>query len=474
MPRVGTRDSFFDLGGHSLMLTALLLQIRRRFGVGISLRDFFDTPTIAQLARWIEERLERPVARSFVENGQDSNSLAGPARERFRFLRSEAWLDPAIQPTGERVPAGIRPHQVLLTGATGFVGSHLVRELLDQGDVELSCVVRAANLQEGHRRIRNSLEFWGLWRPGSDERITPVLGNLTEVRLGMSEEDFEALGRRVNMIIHSAAMVKFMHPYHSLKPVNVNGTHEVIRLAFAGRTKPMHYVSTAAVFPMGRHRVFREDTSIDQDLFLNLAYDETKWVAEKLLERARERGLPVTIYRMGEICGHSETGQSVIEHSVFAFMKGCIQLRAFPFVEARFDMAPVDYVTRAIAHIALHHDAPGRAFHLNNPEPLDTQRVYDWFWRKGYSFEVVPFDEWRERVLASEHLVDNALYPFVGLLEDYNVENAEFPTYECTNTLRALDASQVHCHPVNDRLLDTIFGFLTRVGFFPKPEDLRD
>lgn len=469
-PRVGIHDDFFELGGHSLLITALNLEVRRKYQVGLSLRDFFDTPTIAKFAAWIRKKQAERITHvsALAEEGDDP--LGGPAAiERFKFLTKESALDPAIHSGALTYQPVAAPKAVLLTGSTGFIGAYLLRELLDQTTLTVYCLVRAKTPEEAKRRINESLKEWNEWKDGCDHRIIPVLGDLTKTRMGLSEDEFRSLGQRLDLIVHSAAMVKFLYPFQTLKPVNVGGTQEVIRLAFEGRIKPFHYISTAAVFPMGRSRVFMEDTSIDQNLFLNLAYDETKWVSEKMLAKAAERGLPVAIYRMGEVCGHSQTGQSVTDHALFAFMKGCIQLKTFPRVDARLDMAPVDYVAQSVVRIAMRPDSVGKAYHISNPEPLPMDQVNTWFWSQGYNFDVVPYDVWREVVLNDEHLTENALYPFIGLLEDYTVVNAEFPTYDCTNALCALEGTSIKCHPVDEKLLGTVFGYLADVGFFPRP-----
>jgi myxalamid-type nonribosomal peptide synthetase MxaA len=266
-------------------------------------------------------------------------------------------------------------------------------------------------------------------------------------------------------------MVNFIYPYQALKPVNVNGTRHIIQFAFSGGVKPVHYVSTTAVWPMGSHRSFQEDAPLDQELRLNLAYDETKWVAEKMLSQAAERGLPVAIYRPGEVSGDSRTGFSDLSHLASAFVKGNLQAGIFPALDSFLDLTPVDYVGEAIAYLLTRADPLGSTYHLCNPRSMHARDTYDWLLAQGYKFEVLPFDEWRWRILAAENFAENALYPFAAILEEFAEHNLQLPLWDTTRAKTTLAAGGVHCPPVDSRLLRTYMDYYVKVGFVPAPSE---
>ena len=128
--------------------------------------------------------------------------------------------------------------------------------------------------------------------PGT-ARVRVVEGDVTLPRLGLDDSIYESLARELDCIIHSAAHVNFIYPYEALRTTNVLGVHEIIRLAFHRRITPVHYLSTAAIWPMGAENTFYERDSIEHGELLNLGYDEAKWVGERCLLYAAERGLPV-------------------------------------------------------------------------------------------------------------------------------------------------------------------------------------
>jgi myxalamid-type nonribosomal peptide synthetase MxaA len=448
-----------------------VLKLRDYFQLRVSMRDFFEKPTVAELAEMIaavrarqQESGERELALSVVvpEDGPEVEA-------RFDFLRQEAVLDPAIRPDGTPFRPGSPPRTLLLTGATGFVGAYIAHFFLEETAVTLHCLVRARDEAAGLERIRGQMAGLGLWRDHYVERLRPVPGDVAQSRFGLPEDKYEQLALAVDAILHSAAVVNFIYPYQALKEVNVGGVRRIIAFAGHGRVKPVHYLSTTAVWPMGSHRTFYEDTPLDHGLRLNLAYDETKWVAEMMLQQAAKRGLPVAVYRPGEVSGDSRTGYADLSHLASAFIKGNLQAGLFPALDSFIDLAPVDYVARATVHLISEGEPLGGTFHLCNPRPMHARDTYEWLRRQGYAFHVVPFDEWRWRLLAAENFAENALYPFAALLEEFSERNLQLPSWDTSQALQALAGSRVSCPAVDDRLLTTYMNYYVGSGYLDPP-----
>jgi amino acid adenylation domain-containing protein/thioester reductase-like protein len=469
--RVGIHDSFFDLGGHSLLLTPLVLAMREYFQVRVSIRDFFTRPTVAALAELIVDARRAEVTRS---NGVLASSGLDPGRSgrsRFDFLRAEAWLDPSLQPDDRQYRPGAL-ERIFMTGTTGFVGAYVLHELMERTESTIYCLVRAENPERGLDRIRKHAAGLGLWHDEYRERIRPVIGDLTRSGFGIAPDVYRRLAEETDAILHSAALVNFIYPYQALKAANVDAVREIIRFAFARRVKPVHYLSTTAVWPMGAHRTFREDSPLDHDELLNLPYDETKWVGEKMLEHARARGLPVAVYRPGEVAGDSRTGAADLSHLASALLKGSLQSGLFPAL-GFLDAAPVDYVARAVVCLMSECDPLGKAYHLCNPHPLHARDAYAWLSARGYTFEVVPFDEWRTRVLTDERFAENALYPFAPLLEEFTDHSLQLPIWDTALAQSELTPAGVACPAFDDRLLSTYFDYYLAAGYLTTPDAIR-
>jgi thioester reductase-like protein len=148
---------------------------------------------------------------------------------------------------------------------------------------------------------------------------------------------------------------------------------------------------------------------------------------------------------------------------------GSIQLQALPRINCFIDFTPVDYVAKAIAYLALQQNSLGKAFHLTNPSPMHSIKAYAWLRSKGYEFEELPLEEWRQRLMNNNHFAENALYPYAAVLEDFEEVNLNFPVYDCQQTLQALEGSSIQCPPLDEKLLATYLDFFIRIGFLSPP-----
>ena len=454
-------DNFFDLGGHSLAAAQLSSRVEECFGVHVSMPDFLEDPTPEGLCDRIEE-LQREDAGSQKRTPEPD-------------LSADSVLEPDIVPEGDALPIALcDARDVFLTGATGFLGAFLLDSLLSRTKARLHCLVRSREDTDPIAPIRDNMRRYGLWRSGTSERIVPVAGDLGEPLLGLSEGDFDALAREVDMVIHTGAMVNLIYPYSALKGVNVDGTREVLRLAFMHRPKPMHHISTNGIFPPEKG-LCEEDVELD-----TLAetredgYGQSKWVAEKLVEQAAERGLPVFVYRPGNISGHSESGASNPRDSLGALIAESLWIGKAPEVEGwRLEMTPVDFVAGAICDIANTPDIQDRTFHLANPEPVPAESVFDWLEALGYPLERLAYPDWVEASRAAstpdtESGVAGILRvgaPDVDEIWDGNI-------YDDRNTRRAFRGSGLQRPEIDETLIGNYVRYFAGEGWIPAPSEL--
>lgn len=405
---VGVDDNFFELGGHSLLAIQVLSRVREAFAVELPMRSIFDRPTVAAQAELI----------------QTGGQAAGET-DLVPDLEREARLEPEIRVAAAGALPNFPPRSVFLTGATGFLGAHLLQELLERTDAEVRCLVRAASPEKGLSRLAGTMARYGIPLASLGDRVLPICGDLRKPYLGLSPREFFVLSDAVEAVFHCAAVVSDMQPYGALKPANVDGTREVLRLACLGRAKPLHYVSTVSVFgnalspePEG----FRENDFIRPGGNLRDGYDQSKWVAEALVRQAWQRGLPVTVYRPSHIVGHSRTGAWNTGDIVSRMIKGCIDLRRAP-VDQAVDMIPVDYAARAIVAVAGCPDAVGRTLHLVHPNPPPSERLFEWIKDLGYAMELMPFSRWSGEVAEAVRNAED--HPLFHLMPGFPHEREE-------------------------------------------------
>jgi thioester reductase-like protein len=358
---------------------------------------------------------------------------------------------------------------VFLTGVTGFLGAYLLHDLLQETQANVYCLVRASSYKEGLHRIKEALVSYMLWNTDFSSRIVPVTGDLSQPLLGLKVEQFRELASRLDNIYHNGAVVNFLYSYSQLRAVNVLGTQEILRLACQHNVKPLHYVSTIGVFHGAGS--FSEGDKPESPAG-HSGYSQSKWVAEKLVMTAKERGLPVTIYRPGRITGDSKTGVANLDDFSCRYIKAGIQLGSFPEEDKKFWVVPVDFVSRAIVYLSRQKKTRGRIFHLINPRPLTWQEIVDWLRSVGYQFETMPYAKWRA---ALEKQPANPLYVMLPILpksrnskandQKERISQNQSVYFDCRNTLEGLSGSSIFCPPFTSELLHTYWRYMVESGF---------
>jgi thioester reductase-like protein len=273
-----------------------------------------------------------------------------------------------------------------VTGATGFIGRHLVEELLKR-DGDVYVLVREGSLE----RLDELTEQWGQ-APGNNGaagRIKRVVGDLTEPRLGLSDEDVEALRGKIDHFFHLAAIYDMTADNERNESLNVGGTLNAVELANALGVGTLHHVSSVAA--AGLHKgLFREDM-FDEGQKLPSPYHRTKFESEKLV---RERSkVPWRVYRPAIVVGHSQTGEMDKIDGPYYFFKAIQRLRHWlpewvPLVGPELgytNIVPVDFVARAIDHIAHQPDLDGQAFHLTSPKSQRSGEVMNEFAKAAHA-----------------------------------------------------------------------------------------
>jgi NAD(P)-dependent dehydrogenase (short-subunit alcohol dehydrogenase family) len=269
-----------------------------------------------------------------------------------------------------------------VTGGTGFIGRNLIECLLER-EGTIYVLVR-----EGSRgRLEELRSRWG----ADEERIVPVIGDLSQEKLGCEDRISELKGK-IDHFFHLAAIYDMTADAESQRASNVEGTREAVRLAEAIEAKRFHMVSSIAAAGLYKG-TFTEEMFDEAQKVDNHPYFQTKHESEAVVREECE--VPWRVYRPGIVVGHSQTGEMDKIDGPYYFFKLLQRARNalpqwFPGVGVegrRINIVPVDFVARAMDHIAHVDGVDGQAFHLTDPNPLTAGQVMNTFAKAAHAPE---------------------------------------------------------------------------------------
>ena len=379
-------EEYFLIANGSTSLTTVRLShmIENELGISIPINALFESDMTLQ-------RLT-----NLIKNPSHMTSMSSSIVPQL-WNDSQLNLDITISKCKNTVQS---PSMVFITGTTGFVGAFLLAELLTvyHSNCKFFCLVRCESSANPLDRIRENMLFYRIWKDDYQERIIPLRGNLAEVYFGLTNEVYKSLAKHIDIIFHCGAAVNFLLPYNKLYGSNVCGTGEIIRLAtYTSICIPVHYISTVSVLPSGSNQEMSID-KIPPDGLVS-GYAQSKWVAEKLITKAIQLGLPATIYRLGSVCAATETGacnRNDIHTLLFAAI---MKIGCYPKTKAKmhFNGLPVDFTAKSIVYLSsIQSDIYEKVYHVVNPDNvIPFEDIIKSIFDCGLQLDEVTDEEWR-------------------------------------------------------------------------------
>jgi fatty acid CoA ligase FadD9 len=417
---------FTDLGGDSLSALTFSHLLEEIFGVEVPVGVIISPANnIGGLADYIETQRGAGARRPTFATVHCPGATAISAGE----LTLDKFIDAQTLSNATSLPhvAG-EPNTVLLTGANGWLGRFLTLEwlerLAEQGG-RLITIVRGRNADEARTRLEKAFdsgdpELLGRFRELAAGHLEVLPGDIGDQDLGVDAATWKRLADSVDLIVHPAALVNHVLPYHQLFGPNVVGTAELIRLAMTTRIKPVTYLSTIAVAMTVPPGQFKEDGDIRRvsptrpvnDDYAN-GYANSKWAGEVLLREANDLcGMPVAVFRSDMILAHTRyRGQlnvpDMFTRLVFSLLMTGIAPHSFyesdgmgGRARAHYDGLPVDFIAEAITTIGARVTDGYRSFDVMNPydDGVSLDVFVDWLIRAGNKIQRIDdYDEWLAR-----------------------------------------------------------------------------
>lgn len=345
---IAADDDFFDSGGDSLLAVQVVLDVERQLGVPLSIQDVYAHPTAKGLISHMGL-----VAKGSVKKPRQSGAVS-----RDLHMNEELTSAPATSSQSTDL------RKVLMTGASGYIGAHVLVELLSRSSVEVVCVARCHQGQDGLAHILTQAERYGLCIPSNHaKRIRVIEGDWTQRRYGLPAAIWTKLCSDIDAIVHCAGAVDFLQGYEYHRDANVVSTAALIELASQGHPKVMHHLSSTIALDNTQDTIC---TRLDQWAVAS-GYAASKWVADQLVIDAAERGVQAVRYYVGEAMPHSQYGVPNERSLAYLLIATVIQMACYPWGTIQMDYTPVDYIAAEICENLLAASHPARAVSLYRP-----------------------------------------------------------------------------------------------------------
>jgi len=411
--KISINDNFFEIGGDSL--SAIKLQLEAfNSGLSVSYKDIFTYPTIKLLSENIigtEKSDEEPVYDySSIDKLLSQNSKPGKVRMKKDNIKN-----------------------ILLTGSTGYLGSHILDYLLKHTRSNIYCLIRAKNNTDPQTRLLDTLRFYFGHKYDKliFKRIFAVEGNIINSKLGLNSLYYNELGENIDCIINSAAIVKHYGNSKLFNDTNIVGVQNLIDFCTHFNCKLIH-LSTISV----SGNIFNDDIenqnniisfseqnlNINQDL--SNIYIKTKFLAERLiLENVLNNNLNANIIRVGNITNRFSDGAFQINVSENAFInriRSFIQIGSVPvsLKDVPIEFSPVDICASAIVNLTRYKN-PFTVFHVFNNNYITFEKLLNILDSQGIHLNFVEDSEFNEivKTLSMDEKTQNAVS---GIITDFS------------------------------------------------------
>ncbi|WP_159064960.1 non-ribosomal peptide synthetase [Thaumasiovibrio subtropicus] len=462
--QVQPSDDFFLIGGQSLQSIQIAARLSAVLGRSVPVSILFDKPVLSDLAASL-----------------DPDSLTASASR----LSSEQLMAADLEAFSRQLPSqcvctkkrAIRT--VLLTGATGFVGAQLLHQLLAHKGLRIVCPVRADSVAAGEQRLLTSLSQQGLITSEHTEadavlkRVSVVIEDITKAQLGFSREAYCRLGDEVDLVIHNAAQTSVLRDYHSLRQANVDATAQLISFA-AAFGLPFTHVSTIAVAPKSMQVL--PETYVPQHLGLATGayadgYQQSKFVAEAMVEIAQQRGLVTKVYRLARVSGDQQLGYANPNDLVWSILRTGMRHAVLPQISVAEPWTPVDDVAQFVVKHSLLTSDTG-VFNVTPDRPVQLSALFEWTKAFGFCFDWLALPQWCAGIAEKGSEQDKTLLSFFD--KSANASTAvHIATCDNQEAQRAQQMLGLSLTPISQSLFNHYLryalshGILDRANFSP-------
>lgn len=463
---VSTDDSFFDLGGDSILAMKLQIElIKQEFNV--SYADIFNYPVIEDLEQRIINNSNEDVNKSVIVN--DYSSILDKTMNDVEIQKQKVMT-------------------VLLTGATGFVGVHLLARLLDDNIEKVYCLIRNKNNTDTIERLKNKLHYYYDTKYDSylGNKIIIINGNIVDKDLGLDSATYQRIANNIDVVINASAKVSHYGDEKEFNLINVIGVENLIDFCMKNNKKLFHLSTmsvsgNALVDQAYMSNNIEGEVDYTENKFninqpLDNVYIKTKFIAEKLIYDNILKGLDAYVLRLGNIMGRYEDGkfqENLKDNAYINRLKVIYNLGVIPdyISDGYLEFTPVDSCVEAITKIVYNNNNLNRIFHLYNDKHItikDFIKICEIYYKKISIVSEEKFNDYIKTLIEKNDIFVSYLLNDMGkdkkLQYESNIKlNAKF-------TDEYLKKIGFEWPIISEKYIRMFFDYLFACGFFGKEE----
>lgn len=414
---VGITDDFFDLGGDSLKAIEFVSKAHNE-GIYFNLQNVFDYPTVKELCECIENGDKQVISFADVDFTEVNKILE---KNKAEYITA---------------PKKCKVGNILLAGATGFLGIHILANFLDNDNGTAYCLVRGKDKADSTKRLQDLLAFYLGDKYDDMSRIEVICADLQKDKFGLTDAEYSKLLDDVDTVINCAASVKHYGSYKYFFESNVETTKRLIAFCESANAKLIHTSTTSVSgnsFADEFTGFISEETlhfyekSLYIDQPLDNVYARSKFEAEKAVLDAMCEGLQANIMRMGNLTNRISDGQFQNNHESNAFLqrvKGVLELGLFPeylIKDTNYaEFTPIDEAANAVMTIVRHFSTEQTVFHINSIKVVYFDKLVEIINQLGYDLKLVSGTEFTEalRQTAKQAGMEHIFETFINDMDE--------------------------------------------------------
>ncbi|MGB3183761.1 MAG: amino acid adenylation domain-containing protein [Cyclobacteriaceae bacterium] len=474
---IGVEDDFFTLGGNSILSIRLVSRLQKHFRV--SLPELLENSQIRKLCavipmekNYLQKKLKRIAEGPHTDDSRvDINNMTteGEYNNPFeRVIKADRYITRNYK-------------EILLFGATGYYGSHILRKLLTyHGGSRIITLVRGND--SSHARSRLEKTYFGYFGESLPATVQVICGDITKDHFGLSIHAYEEIALHTDCLINCAANVKHYGLRHDFTEINTNSLSRIVDLAIYKKQKDIHHISTIGVSGLIASRqghVGFTECDYDYEEIAGDPYVSSKRKGEKILTGARMQGVNVNIYRVGNLSYDSETGifqHNMEDNAFYSQLKAYLTLGYMPREVGSFEITPVNEAAMAFTMLFDKADLSSQTFHIFNPNRLTADRLSDYLQKTGLPLQLVSLPDFTDKILAeydkNEQLISRLLL-HIGLLDNAEqTGTVRIPLNSATVSL--LKQYGFEWKEINSLQIEKMATYAMKQNYFPRANKMPD